>query len=202
MKVAVHRRARKSPLVSRKKRKKRGKRIGLRKGQMLVPQPEQEKILAMWVNGAKSIIEISRETGRDWDTVAKIVKSESAQRYLAELREKHRAQAMELAGPALKNLTKYIGRSHATKDSAKLSLDFLTKAGILDEMPKIMPMAVPVQAMTTGQLEAANAEEVKGMISAFAEMAVAVHKVFELPMPEMEDVKVGKKVKKEVVIEV
>ena len=58
-----------NPNNSRKRR-----RSGPRKGAIYIPPAQQEKMKAMFLNG-KFISEIAKETGRDWKTVAKIVRS-------------------------------------------------------------------------------------------------------------------------------
>src|SRR5277367_2166215 len=60
---------------------------GPQKGAIYVPPAQQEKMKQMFIDG-QSISEIARDTGRDFKTVAKIVRSADMQEFMEECKNK------------------------------------------------------------------------------------------------------------------
>lgn len=152
-------------------------------GTIYVPPGQQEKMKELFLNG-QFISEIAKETGRDWKTVAKIVRSADMLRYVEECR----AKAKELI-PDILDMVHTEMKKAPNKDRVRAGIDYLTRARVFEErqMPtQVMPM---VQNLNEDGLTAEEQAKKRSIIEGFAEMAMAVHGVFEIDMPEMEFVK-------------
>ena len=82
---------------------------------------------AMFLSG-KFISEIAKETGRDWKTVAKIVRSADTDRYI----DQCRAKVKDLIPDILEMVQKEMQKA-PNKDRVKAGIDFLTRARIFEE---------------------------------------------------------------------
>ena len=159
--------------------RKRGRR-GPRKGAIYVPPAQQEKMKAMFLNG-KFISEIAKETGRDWKTVAKIVRSADMVRYTDQCRSK----AMEIIPDILEMVQKEMQKA-PNKDRVKAGIDFLTRARIFEESRTPAQPVPPLQNVDSDEQERRGIKEV---IEAFTEITMETHRMFGIPMPELEAAK-------------
>jgi hypothetical protein len=158
---------------------KRGRR-GPRKGTIYVPPAQQEKMKEMFLSG-KCISAIAKETGRDWKTVAKIVRSADMDRYIDECR----AKTKELIPDILVMVQKEMQKA-PNKDRVRVGIDFLTRAGIFDERQTQTQPVTAVQNVDSDEQERRGVREV---IAAFTEIAIETHRIFGVEMPELETVK-------------
>jgi hypothetical protein len=159
-------------------RKRTGR--GPRKGTIYVPPAQQVKMKEMFLNG-KFISEIAKETGRDWKTVAKIVRSADMVRYI----EQCKSKAMEIIPDILEMVQKEM-RKAPNKDRVKVGIDFLTRARIFEES---RTTAQPVPALQDVDSDEQERRGVREIIETFAEIAIENHRIFGLEMPELEPAK-------------
>jgi hypothetical protein len=131
--------------------------------------------------GGKFISEIAEETGRDWKTVAKIVRSADMVRYMDQCRSK----AMEIVPDILAMVQKEMQKA-PNKDRVRVGIDFLTRAGLFDERRNHAQPVTPVQNVDSDEQEGRGVREV---IAAFTEIAIETHRIFGVPMPELEPAK-------------
>lgn len=129
----------------------------------------------------KSISEIARETGRNWKTVAKIVWSADAVRYMDECR----AKAMELIPDILEMVHKEIKKA-PNKGGVRAGIDYFTRAGVFE---KRQVPTQPMPMMQNGDQDEQDRAAAREMIISFADMAVETHRIFRMEMPEMDAVK-------------
>ena len=155
--------------------RKKGKR-GPQKGAIYIPPAQQEKMKEMFLNG-QFISAIAKETGRDWKTVAKIVRSADMVRYMDQCRVK----AQELIPDILDMVHKEM-RKAPNKDRVRAGIDYLTRARVFEETQTPMQ---PVSAIPNVDSDERDRQEVKRMIEGFAEMAIETHRLFGLEMPEL-----------------
>lgn len=167
-----------------KRHKRSGKKWGRPFGIHHSNQTEAVKLEMMKLRAeGKSINEIAHEMKKDWTTVAKVVKQEEKGRldkYLDEMEDK----AAEMLPQALKTLNNSIKQG---KHSAHLSYG-LVRDFVLRRRPLIQQQNnfVPVQV----DMETADAQGVKQIIQAFTEIAMETHRIFNIPMPELEEARV------------
>jgi len=151
-----------------------------------MPLPQQARAKQLYAEG-NSIAEISRQLKRNWVTICKVVRTQDQTRYLEEMDE----QIMELIPEAIQTLQKAV-RTGKRKDIIALALlrDYLLRRRIngLRFQPKELPA-------DTIDLTLQEDREVRRMIEGVAEMAIETHKVFGIPMPEMEELKQKLKLK-------
>jgi hypothetical protein len=87
-----------------------------------VPRPQQERIVSKFIQG-RGIRQIARDEGRSRETVAKIVRSEDVQNYIAQLRESY----LGLGREALAALTRVL----KTNRDGKLAHQILVDIGVI-----------------------------------------------------------------------
>ena len=155
-------------------------RRGPRKGAIYIPPAQQEKMKEMFLSG-KFISEIAEETGRDWKTVAKIVKSADMTQYMDQCKSK----AMEIIPDILEMVQKEMQKA-PNKDRVKAGIDFLARARIFEES---RTPAQPVPAFQDVDSDEQERREIKKVIEAFAEITMETHRIFGLEMPELEPAK-------------
>ena len=170
----------KVPKGSRKRtrpHRRKGVRTNLGTGSMM-PLPQQAEAKKLYAEG-KTISEISRELKRDWKTIAKVVRTEDMERYLDEMEKR----VAEMIPDALNTLQ---GSLKVGKHKAQLSYG-LVRDYILRRRQRVAPI-LQTAALTPAGIEAADEEAVKKMIAGFTETVIATHKIFNIPMPELEQV--------------
>ncbi len=155
-------------------------RRGPRKGTVYVPPAQQEKMKAMFLSG-KFINAIAEETGRDWKTVAKIVRSADMDRFIDECR----AKSKDLIPDILEMLQKEMQKD-PNKDRVRAGIDFLTRARIFEES---RTPAQPVPALQDVDSDEQERRGVREIIEAFTEITMETHRIFGIPMPELEPAK-------------
>ena len=134
----------------------------------------------MFLSG-KFISEIAKETGRDWKTVAKIVRSADTDRYIDECR----AKVKDLIPDILEMVQKEMQKA-PNKDRVKAGIDFLTRARIFEES---RTPAQPVPALQNVDSDEQERRGIKEVIEAFTEITMETHRIFGIPMPELEAAK-------------
>ena len=153
---------------------------GPRKGSIYVPPAQQDKMKEMFLNG-KFISEIAKETGRDWKTVAKIVRSADMTRCMDQCKSK----ALEIVPDILEMVQKEMQKA-PNEDRVKAGIDFLTRARIFEES---RTPAQPGPALQDVDSDEQERRGVKEIIEAFTEITMETHRIFGLEMPELEAAK-------------
>jgi hypothetical protein len=129
----------------------------------------------MYLSG-RCISEIARETGRDWKTVAKIVRSQDMVRYMDECR----SRAKELIPDILEMVHKEMKKA-PDKDRVRLGIDYLCKAGVFTETKIILSSSREFPSTVNCDEEVEIIKIARGL----AETAIETNKLFGIDMPEL-----------------
>lgn len=146
-----------------------------KKPRTTIPLPQVERIRQRYISG-QSIRKIAREEKRDQETVARIVKGPEIQSYVHNLREKYYGlgeTALEALSRGLKN----------SKDG-RLAVELLRSIGVIPSAEEAHTVARPVQVVAPMTEE----EEVKAQMWKLVNVAYERAKVFNMPMPSLDDV--------------
>jgi len=148
-----------------------------RRGGNSVPFPQRERIKSKFIGG-KNISEISREEGRHWTTVARIVKEEDVQEYVKNLRARFYG--------AMEDVLKETLVAIKVKNDGWLGLELLDRAGVIP--PK---ETKPKVELTTNQQH--TPEEIHDYLRrkiaiGLMEGAIEKHKYYGMPFPEADKV--------------
>jgi hypothetical protein len=142
------------------------------KARILVPPPQIERIKGKYISGM-SMRKIAAEEGRDEATVAKIVHMEDMQQYVEGIRRQYWGLGLEAVRSVLKEL----------KKDGWLAHQVLKDIGVVPQQKQMVNLQMSThRPMTDEEEERAVNELTERIVRATIER----HKVFRLPMPQLE----------------
>ena len=154
--------------VSSKSEQPRAKRS--KKRGSYLPAPEQQRIQQQFIAG-NSLRKIARDTGHHQGTIARIVKAENMQQYLAQMRERF----LGLGEDAVKRVQTAI---HCEKEGPWLAYELLKDIGVVpDRAAQLQEARVPVS----------EEDEIRKMAIAFVDDGMRRLKFFGKPFKLDED---------------
>ena len=139
-----------------------------------IPLPQAERIRQRYISG-QSIRKIAREEKRDQETVARIVKGPEIQNFVQDLREKCYGLG-ELAVEALR-------RGLKNSKDGRLAVELLRSIGVIPSAEEAGVIDRPVQVVASMTEE----EEVKAQMFKLVNAAYERAKMFNMPMPTLDD---------------
>ncbi len=142
------------------------------KGAILVPEPQQAQIRLMYVQGL-SMTKIAKAVHRDVHTISKIVRSEEMLELQEAVRKRYWATAMQAVDS--------VG-SHLERDGW-LAHQVLKDIGVIPNQRQMEQLQ-----MTEQKSEAEEEADVLDWTQRLLEVVVRQHKIFNLPLPELEQI--------------
>ncbi len=149
-----------------------------------IPGPQQEEIRGMYAAGL-SMHEITRRTGRNYLTVLNIVRQPEMQQLIEARRQAWQHEYFEVGPTALETVRE------KAKEDGWLAHQVLKDIGVIPNQRQMEQLQ-----MTEQKSEAQEEADVQDWTQRIAEVVVRQHKIFNLPLPQLEQLEEDEKEEK------